>query len=121
MSFFPLYECLNKRKQNGDSWKNLCPNVFLFEQYKKKILFNGIDDGVSKYRSPVKSIASHGRRNTREHDRRTTREHVKKWMEDGTEENNQFLTDDNIIEGVMVREKDDYDNDGNKGGEAVAL
>lgn len=96
-------------------------NVWLFEQYEKKIVFNGIDDGVNKYRSRVKSIASHGRRKTCEHDRRTTREHVKKWMVDGTEENNQFLTDDDLIEGVMVKEKDDDDSNGNKGREAVAL
>lgn len=44
-------------------------------------------------------------------------EHIRKWIDSEEEENNQFLTDDNIIEEVMAVEKDDVE----KGWEAITI
>ncbi|XP_050545073.1 jerky protein homolog-like [Daktulosphaira vitifoliae] len=93
------------------SWKNLWPNMCLFEQYKKKTALNLKDDEENfstELNELQVSIAEKLMDNEEQNQLKT--DDIRRWIDGEEEENNQFLTDDDIVEEVMAEEKD---NDGN--------
>uniref|UniRef100_A0A2H8TNS6 Jerky-like n=1 Tax=Melanaphis sacchari TaxID=742174 RepID=A0A2H8TNS6_9HEMI len=91
------------------SWKNLWPNMCLFEQYENNTVLN-LKDNEDNFSTELNqlqvSIAEKLVGTTDE----LKADDIRKWIDGEEEEKNQFLTNDDIIEEVMAKERD---NDGN--------
>ncbi|KAL4142187.1 hypothetical protein QTP88_004696 [Uroleucon formosanum] len=100
----------------SDTWKTLRTGEF---PEVEDVLYLWFWQKLNR-RTPISGkILKEEAKKTHGHDRRTKTDDIRKWIEGDEEENNQFFTDNNIIEEVMAKEKDNDMNYDDKEGEVV--